>query len=102
LTGDLKVRVVTIDRMVACGEISPPAVIQCDVEGADLAALRGAEHTLRAHYPAILPGILAKVRPPAASFLSGPGYPLTTLDRLPLQESIEVLAVRDDESRRVI
>jgi FkbM family methyltransferase len=44
----------TIDSMVGRGEIPPPNVIKMDIEGGELAALRGSEKTLRSHRPSIV------------------------------------------------
>ena len=92
--GDLSVRTVTLDGMVSRGEIPPPSIMKCDVEGADLDALRGAENTLRTYRPAILLDQDSDEGQAACcDFLSELGYELTTLNGKPLRDSIEVLAV---------
>jgi FkbM family methyltransferase len=50
----IECRVTTIDNMVERGEIPPPTVMKIDIEGAELAALRGAGRTLRASPPVIV------------------------------------------------
>lgn len=51
--GDLKVPAVTVDAFVESRALDP-AVIKIDVEGHDLAVIRGAENTLRRHNPLVL------------------------------------------------
>jgi FkbM family methyltransferase len=68
----------TLDAVVAAGE-RPPDVIKLDVEGAEVAVLRGAAHVLAAHRPAIvceLHGTNAEV----ADLLEDAGYALESLD----------------------
>lgn len=52
--GRASVEVVTIDELIAAGEIRPPALIKLDVEGAELAALEGMRATLAQHRPAVV------------------------------------------------
>lgn len=47
-------QITTVDCMTAGGDIPPPHVIKIDVEGSELAILRGAEHTLRTYRPFVL------------------------------------------------
>ena len=49
----LTVRTVAIDTLVAKGEISPPNVIKCDIEGGEYEALIGARQTLERFHPTI-------------------------------------------------
>lgn len=50
----IECRVTTIDNMVERGEIPPPNVMKIDIEGGELAALRGARKTLGIHRPVIV------------------------------------------------
>jgi FkbM family methyltransferase len=52
--GSVVVDVVTIDGLVARGDIPPPTLVKIDVEGAELAVLRGMDDSLRRHGPAVL------------------------------------------------
>jgi FkbM family methyltransferase len=49
--GDITVRTTTLDRLM--GELPPPDLIEMDIEGAEYAALCGAEQLLRRSSPAI-------------------------------------------------
>jgi FkbM family methyltransferase len=49
----IQVRTVSLDGLHQRGIIQPPAVIKIDVEGAELAVLRGAENLLTKHHPAL-------------------------------------------------
>lgn len=55
LTEDvLEVEQVTIDELLATGDIRPPQLVKIDVEGAELAVLEGMRSTIAAHQPAII------------------------------------------------
>lgn len=86
------VRIVTLDGMVARGEIPPPALIKCDVEGAELNVLRGASMVLKTYHPTILIDMHRDDIQAECGFLANLGYRLRTLDGLPLPESGEILA----------
>ncbi|HEV7747324.1 MAG TPA: FkbM family methyltransferase [Pyrinomonadaceae bacterium] len=51
--GGLKVRTVSIDQLIAGGEILPPSVMKIDVEGAEFMVLSGGKNTLMSHHPVI-------------------------------------------------
>lgn len=92
--GGIEVRVVTLDGLVARGEIPPPASIKCDIEDGESEALRGAEAVLRTWHPTILLDLHSREAATFCSeFLAGLGYEVTALDRRPLDDSSEILAV---------
>jgi FkbM family methyltransferase len=51
---EIDVAVVSIDELVAAGEIPPPDVMKIDTEGAELQAIAGMRATIEAHRPAIV------------------------------------------------
>jgi FkbM family methyltransferase len=72
-SGTLVVRGTTIDAIVAERGVKPD-VIKIDVEGHELATLRGARHTLREAHPAILVEIVSVNGPEMHAMLTALGY----------------------------
>jgi FkbM family methyltransferase len=87
------VRTISLDELIASGQIDPPNVIKCDIEGAEFDALRGAAGTLSKYRPII---VLAThgpaVHKSCCTMLTDLQYQLTPLDGVPLSESWEILA----------
>lgn len=52
--GTAEVRLASIDDLLAAKEIRPPDLVKIDVEGAELAVLKGMSRTIRDHRPIIL------------------------------------------------
>jgi FkbM family methyltransferase len=52
--GSVVVRTATLDGLVTSGRVRAPAVVKIDVEGAELAVLRGMAATLRRHGPLVV------------------------------------------------
>ena len=51
---EIDVAVVSIDELVAGGQIPPPDVLKIDTEGAELQAIEGMRATIERHRPAIV------------------------------------------------
>jgi FkbM family methyltransferase len=86
---------VTLDSLVASGQIKPPDFIKCDIEGAEFDALTGAAGTLSKYSPVILLATHGpKVHDDCCTLLAGLGYQLTPLDSPSLNKASEILARR--------
>jgi FkbM family methyltransferase len=90
----LTVRVCVLDELAAAGQIMPPDVIKCDIEGGEYDALRGASRLLQDHRPAIfLATHNPQVHDQCCALLRGFRYQLTSLDGLAMDQSREILAM---------
>lgn len=99
LTGDsqnaLSVRAIALDSLIASGQVPPPNIIKCDIEGGEYDALRGASEILSKHSPMILLATHGpEVHEQCCRLLTELHYQLTPLDDLPLSLTSEVLATR--------
>lgn len=75
----VQVPVVALDALVESGAIAPPDFVKIDVEGAETAALRGMEQTLRRHRPGVLCE-LHGTHADVAAVLRACGYELHVLE----------------------
>lgn len=92
----LRVKTVKLDDLVASGKLLPPDLIKCDIEGAEFEALKGASKILDQYGPTIfLATHGAEVHQRCCAFLKDLRYRLTSVDGLPLEETNEVLAIRE-------
>jgi FkbM family methyltransferase len=99
LAGDsentVSMRTVALDSLVASGQIKPPNLIKCDIEGGELDALTGAAETLSEYAPSIFLATHGpKVHEDCCNLLTHLGYHLTPLDGISLKDATEILAVR--------
>jgi FkbM family methyltransferase len=91
----LQVRTCVLDELLAAGEILPPDIIKCDVEGGEYDALLGASKLLDEYGPTVfLATHNPEVHEQACRLLRNFGYRLTALDELALEQSREILAAR--------
>ncbi len=89
----VSVRTVSLDSLIASGQVKPPNVIKCDIEGGEYDALKGAAHSLATYRPTIfLATHGSEVHQSCCALLMALHYQLTPLDGLPLSQSSEVLA----------
>lgn len=96
-SGTFTVRTVSLDSLVSSGELSPPNVIKCDIEGGEYDALTGAADILAKYAPTILLATHgAEVHQKCCGFLADLRYRLTSLDELSLDQTSEVVAVRQE------
>jgi FkbM family methyltransferase len=79
-SGSLSVPLTSIDALVSAGH-QPPSIIKMDIEGAEVAALRGGRATLTTHKPNILVAVhSAELSLQCRSFLESLGYTVTGLN----------------------
>jgi FkbM family methyltransferase len=77
----IRVRAVTLDALLAAGEVQPPAVMKIDVEGAELMLLRGARNLLAAHKPKLFMEIHSgELARDCRGFLTQLGYEVRTIE----------------------
>jgi FkbM family methyltransferase len=89
------VRTVTLDSLVESGEIKPPNLIKCDIEGAEFDALTGAMQTLSHYGPSIFLAVHGpEVKEKCCALLTSLGYRLAPIDGPSLDRTSEILAVR--------
>lgn len=91
--GDVKVQMVSLDTLLADGQLDPPDVIKLDVEGAEYEALRGGRDLLEAHRPLLfLDTHSRKVHHFTLALLDELGYRFEILDGKSMQTSRELIA----------
>lgn len=92
-TGNLRVRVTTIDRLVSNGELPLPTHMKIDVEGAELNVLHGSISALMANGPTIFLATHGKdLRRQCCDVLRSLGYSLKSISGASLEETDEILA----------
>ena len=92
-TGEIKVKQVRLDDMVAVGEIKPPDYMKVDVEGAEFDVLNGARKLLEQYKPVIfLDTHNREAHNATVKLLNEIDYDIYCLDRKPLPESKELIA----------
>jgi FkbM family methyltransferase len=83
--GDLSVRVVRVDSLVARGEIRAPDVMKIDIEGSEVKALTGAAETIEQYRPRILMATHNReLHAECVEFLERRGYRIELLEELTL------------------
>jgi FkbM family methyltransferase len=93
----ISVRTVALDSLVAAGKLPPPNLIKCDIEGGEYDALLGASDVLSKHGPTIFLATHGpEVHQRCCRFLADLHYRLTPLDELPLDQTSEILAIRQE------
>jgi FkbM family methyltransferase len=92
-SGGIAVKVVALDEMVAAGELPPPDFMKVDVEGAEYAALKGAQDLLKKYRPVLfLDTHQREAHRPTIALLQELGYDFMILDGKSLPETKELIA----------
>ena len=92
-SGEVQVRLVSLDRLLSERLLKPPDFMKIDVEGAEYDVLCGAQEMIRAHRPVLfLDTHDRKAHDLTISFLSEQGYQFEILDHKPLDETKELIA----------
>jgi FkbM family methyltransferase len=91
--GEIKVKMTSLDELLASGQILPPDFIKIDVEGAEYEVLKGAKELLIKHRPVLfLDTHQRTAHQNTIAFLEELGYTFTILDGKPLPETKELIA----------
>lgn len=95
--GEVKVKVVTLDQLIAEGRITPPQIIKVDVEGAESLVMQGARQLLMTYRPKIFLDTHGREAHQATvDLLQQMGYAFTCLDGKDMIESKELIALPAD------
>ena len=71
----------SIDSLIASGEAAVPDIIKLDIEGAELLALQGADHTLTQHHPQLFIEVHSdELLEACTSLLEDKGYRVQRID----------------------
>lgn len=91
-SGEIRVQMVKLDRMLETGELRPPDYMKVDVEGAEFEVLSGARHILEEYRPVLfLDTHNRQAHKLTVKLLNETGYRFEILDGKPLAESKEFL-----------
>ena len=97
--GELTVKTVALDRLIAAKQLRPPSDIKIDVEGAEARVLAGAEHLLRTYHPRIfLSSHGAEIHRECCDRLAEWGYCLHPIEGEDISSTDEILAVPVSQS----
>lgn len=98
-SGDLTVRTIAIDGLVAEGRLPPPDLLKIDIEGGEHAALLGMSTTLATRHPTILLATHGRdIHLRCLELLRGLGYEVRSLDpRDSVDETDELVATFSDD-----
>ena len=92
-TGTIRVRQVSLDVLLAAGELQPPDVMKIDVEGAEYAVVSGAQNMLQKYRPLIFLDTHGRdAHENTLTFLQGFGYQFEIIDGRLLADSRELIA----------
>ena len=91
--GDLRVKIISLDELIAQCELPVPDYLKIDVEGAEFLVLKGAEAIIGEQHPTIFLSLHGnEVREQCGNFLRGLNYHSEPTDGRQLNEAGEILA----------
>lgn len=91
--GEIKVRTIAIDDWVNDRKLPIPDILKIDVEGAELAVLKGAVNLLNGHHPVVfLSTHGSEIHKNCCDFLLALGYKLEPLGTDDIEKADEILA----------
>ncbi|MBD2345485.1 FkbM family methyltransferase [Anabaena subtropica] len=91
--GTLEVKTVSLDHLIAKGEIPKPNYIKIDVEGAEIKVLTGAKNMLMNAHPTIFLATHSdELHKQCLDFLTSLGYKIKPIGNKSLEESEEIIA----------
>ena len=101
-SGKIHVKTITLDGLVASGEIPAPTHMKIDVEGAEFKVLLGSRFVLAAYHPTIfLATHGSDVHRRCCEILRTFGYTLSPLSGTTLDQANEILACGEDTKAAV-
>lgn len=91
--GDMKVKVISLDKQIEKNNFPTPNIIKIDVEGEELKVLRGAQKLLRDNHPILLLATHDKIiHERCCELLQNFGYILESITEKPLSKTDEIFA----------
>lgn len=92
-TGEIQVKMVTLDDLISTGEIPPPNFMKVDVEGAEALVFAGGKTMLAAYHPALFIDTHGRdVHRQSLQLLESLGYQFQFIDDKSREESSQVFA----------
>lgn len=97
IRGDVRVRILTIDYVVACGDAPAPDLVKLDVEGSELEILMGALRTLREVRPVLFVAVHStELKRECVALLRSFGYDVRRVSRQLWDELLATPMERSD------
>lgn len=91
--GDLVVRQTSLDALIESHAVRPPDLVKIDIEGGELAAIRGARRVLAQYRPILMLATHgSRIHDACIEELRELGYGIQSIDGRPIEESDELLA----------
>jgi FkbM family methyltransferase len=93
VSGQLRVRTLTLDGLVLRKEVRPPSLMKIDIEGAEFECLQGASNVIQAFSPVIFLATHGReIHMACIKLLAKWNYRLMSLDGQPVESTDELIA----------